>query len=471
MNATVPLDAPSVPIAITAPVNNVEPRLKIALLGYRSHPFVGGQGIYLQYLSRALSALGHEVVVYSGQPYPHLDAHIPLIKIPSLDLYEQPSMLRALTWRNVLSYTDMVEWLSKLTGGFAEPYTFGRRIAKALKHSDYDIVHDNQSLGWGLIRLQNQGKTVVSTIHHPIHRDRQLAMESAPDTGYRWLVKRWYSFLSMQEKVVQKLNYAITVSATSQQDIQHFFKRSAKDTPVIYNGIDTSLFKPYPKVKKIPFLLVTTASSDQPLKGLKFVLLALDIVRQQYPNVHLRVVGELKKGGQTAMLLHELQLQDSVSFTQRLTNDELVTTYNQAHAVICPSLYEGFGLPAGEAMACGCAVIATDGGALPEVVGDAGIIVPKANAEKLAQAISNLFDDAQQTQYLQEISRQHIVNNFCWNKVARDLTVYYRKIRSQKTPKEETQSQATCSNSLRENHQPSKLLTHTLKDECCRAHR
>lgn len=466
MNATVPRDVSSVSIATTAPVNNVEPRLKIALLGYRSHPFVGGQGIYLQYLSRALSALGHEVVVYSGQPYPHLDAHIPLVKIPSLDLYEQPSMLRALTWRNVLSYTDMVEWLSKLTGGFAEPYTFGRRVAKALKHSDYDIVHDNQSLGWGLIALQNQGKTVVSTIHHPIHRDRQLAIESAPDTGYRWLVKRWYSFLSMQEKVVQKLNHAITVSSTSQQDIQYFFKRPAKDTPVIYNGIDTSLFKPCPHVKKIPFLLVTTASSDQPLKGLKFVLLALHILKQQYQNVHLRVVGELKKEGQTAALLQELQLQNNVSFTQRLTNDELVATYNQAHLVICPSLYEGFGLPAGEAMACGCAVIATDGGALPEVVGNAGIIVPKANAEKLAQAIRNLFEDAQQTQYLQEISRQHIVNNFCWNKVARDLTVYYRKIRDQKV-----QHQSPCGSSLRENNQPSKLLKNNIKDECSRAHR
>jgi len=460
MNATVPLDIASsdASIAPVARVNKVEPRLKIALLGYRSHPFVGGQGIYLQYLSRALSALGHEVVVYSGQPYPHLDAHIPLVKIPSLNLYEQPSMLGALTWRNVLSYTDMTEWLSKLTGGFAEPYTFGRRIVKVLKHSDYDIVHDNQSLGWGLVTLQKQGKTVVSTIHHPIHRDRQLAIESAPDTGYRWLVKRWYSFLSMQEKVVQKLNHAITVSATSQQDIEYFFKRSTKDTPVIYNGIDTSLFKPCPNVKKTPFLLVTTASSDQPLKGLKFVLLALHILRQQYPNVHLRVVGELKKEGQTAALLQELKLQDSVSFTQRLSNDELVTTYNQAHIVICPSLYEGFGLPAAEAMACGCAVVATDGGALPEVVGNAGIIVPKANAEKLATAISGLFENARQTQYLRETSRQRIVDNFCWNKVAQDLTAYYRNILNQKEQ-------------ARELKQPSELLTNNAKDECPRAHR
>ena len=448
MNATVPLDiAPSddssVPIVSTSSVDKTEPRLKIALLGYRSHPFVGGQGIYLQYLSRALSALGHEVVVYSGQPYPQLDAHIPLVKIPSLNLYEQPSMLRALTWRNVLSYTDMVEWFSKLTGGFAEPYTFGRRVAKVLKHSDYDIVHDNQSLGWGLVTLQNQGKTVVSTIHHPIHRDRQLAIDSAPDKGCRWLVKRWYSFLSMQEKVVQKLNHAITVSATSQQDIQHFFKRSAKDTPVIYNGIDTSLFKPYPHVNKTPFLLVTTASSDQPLKGLKFVLLALHILRQQYHHVHLRVVGELKKEGQTATLLQELKLQKSVSFTQRLTNDELVATYNQAHLVICPSLYEGFGLPAGEAMACGCAVVATDGGALPEVVGDAGMIVPKANAEKLAMAISDLFENDQKTQHLREVARQRIVDNFCWNKVARDITVYYRKIQNRNIQNQKMQDKSS----------------------------
>lgn len=402
--------------------------LKIALLGYRSHPFVGGQGIYLCYLSRALTELGHQVDVYSGPPYPQLDEHIQLFKIPSLDLYEQPSMLKALTWRNLLSYTDMVEWLSKLTGGFAEPYTFGRRVAKALKKSDYDVIHDNQSLAWGLIRLQQQGKTVVSTIHHPIHRDRQLAIDSAPDSGYRWLVKRWYSFLTMQERVVQQLDHAITVSATSQKDIEHFFKRSAERTPVIYNGIDTTLFEPDSTVEKMPFLLVTTASSDQPLKGLKFVLLALARLKKTFPAVHLRVVGELKKDGLTARLLDDLKLQDSVSFTKRLTNNELVATYNQAHLVICPSLYEGFGLPAGEAMACGCAVVATDGGALPEVIGHAGVIVAKADEVALADAIAMLFEDEEQTQNLRNIARTHILENFCWHKVARDLTAYYRRI-------------------------------------------
>lgn len=407
--------------------------LKIALLGYRSHPHVGGQGIYLTYLSRALHAMGHTVHVYSGPPYPELDDDIPLIKVPSLDLYAHENHMRALRWHHLRAYSDVYEWWTMATGGFGEPYTFGRRIQRQLKHSDYDIIHDNQSLCDGLVTLQNHGHTVVSTLHHPIHQDRQLAIDACKNWGERLLVKRWYSFLNMQERVVKKLHHIVTVSHTSQADIATHFKRPAAQTPVISNGIDTHTFTPQPHIKTVPYRLITTASADQPLKGLAFLLEAVALLCEDYPELNLRVIGKVKEGGSTDTLLKTLKLQDRVSFISGISTQALVEEYAAAQIAVSPSLYEGFGLPAGEAMACGLPIIATDGGALPEVVGEAGHIVPKGNSHAIADKIRWLLAHPSAMMNDGLRAREHIVQKFSWENVAQALTQYYYDILN--TPK------------------------------------
>jgi len=401
---------------------------KIALLGYRSHPFVGGQGIYLKYLSRALGALGHEVHVISGPPYPDLDINIPLIKVPSLELFEQRSHIKALRPRHLTSYSDTFEWWSMLTGGFPEPYTFGRRIQKILRHSDYDIVHDNQSLCSGLLALQKKGLNIVTTIHHPIHRDRDIALKTAIKWSDRLLIRRWYSFLRMQKTVAKNLHNVITVSRTSQNDIQTYFARSTRQTPIISNGIDTQTFCPRPEVSRTPRRIITTASSDQPLKGLRYLLTAVAAIRNQYPNVQLCIIGSLKKYGETAKQLDTLQLQNNTCFRSGITTEKLVEEYAKSSVAVCPSLYEGFGMPAGEAMSCGVPVVATDGGAMPEVVGNAGIIVPAADSQAIAREIKYIFDNPAQAQALGKRARQHIIESFCWEKVALQLSNYYESI-------------------------------------------
>ncbi len=405
----------------------IRPR-KIALLGYRSAPFVGGQGIYLKYLSRALVALGHEVDVYSGQPYPELDANVTLIKVPSLDLFAHKNHVWALRPKHLRSYTDVVEWWSMLTGGFAEPYTFGRRVTKALSGKHYDIIHDNQSLCFGLLALQKRGTPVVSTIHHPIHRDLEIALAAAPRWGDRLLIKRWYSFLRMQNRVVQKLKHVITVSQASQRDIKKYFLRDDSKTPVIPNGIDTHTFRPLPHIARTPFRVITTASSDQPLKGLSYLLEAIAQLKPRYPQLHLQVIGKLKQDGATQALLDRLALGSSVSFISGISTEHLVEQFAEASVMVCPSLYEGFGLPVGEAMACGLPVIATDGGALPEVVGDAGVIVAKGQTDALANALAELFNAPEDARRLGEQARQRIETTFSWQAVATSLSHYYEKI-------------------------------------------
>ncbi len=403
--------------------------LKIALLGYRSHPFVGGQGIYLKYLSSALAALGHQVDVYSGPPYPELSDPVRLIKVPSLDLFEHENHVTALRPKHLRSYTDTIEWFSMLCGGFAEPYTFGRRIQKILKGNEYDIVHDNQSLSHGLVNLQKSGTCVVSTIHHPIHRDREIALAAANNWQDRLLIKRWYSFLRMQNTVVKKLQHIVTVSEQSQRDIERYFHRTPSKTQVIPNGIDTELFRPLSDVTRIPFRVITTASSDQPLKGLSYLLKAIAQLKDRYPEIHLHVIGKLKEDSHAEKLLSELKLHNNISFASGISTEALVEYYAQASVMVCPSLYEGFGLPLGEAMACALPTITTDGGALPEVAGDASLIVKRGNSDAIAAKLVTLFENPTFAQELGKKARKRVESKFSWQTVARELTQYYHSIK------------------------------------------
>ena len=400
-------------------------KLRIALLGYRSNPHSGGQGIYLRYLSKALVDLGHQVDVISGQPYPVLDSRVKLIKLPGMNLFE--TGLASLRPHHLTSLTNILEWLSKLSGGFGEPYAFGRRIKKYMRsHAvDYDVIHDNQTLSWGTLALQQSGLPLVTTIHHPITRDLRLALDAAPSLASRWLIKRWHAFLNMQKKVAQRLNYVVTVSDCSRRDIITDFELQSGHISRIYNGIDTDVFCPQPNIARRDNLIIATASADAPLKGLRYLLEAFHQISQNYPDLNLLVIGKLKPGGETARLIKRLALTDRVQFVSGVSTRQLVSYYARATMAVVPSLYEGFGLPAGEAMACGVPVIASDGGALPEVVGDAGLQCPAADSKALARAISQLLDHPEQRMLLSEAGRQRIVEQFSWQVVAQQMTHYY----------------------------------------------
>jgi glycosyltransferase involved in cell wall biosynthesis len=404
--------------------------LNICLLGYRSQPYSGGQGIYIKYLSKALVNAGHTVDVVSGEPYPHLDPRVRLIKLPGLNLFESPNHVTALRPAHLLSYTDFFEWFSMLTGGFPEPYTFGRRAFTYLKKygRHYDIIHDNQSLCSGLLKLQKLGFPTVCTVHHPITSDREIALASAKSFKLRLLIRRWHSFLRMQTRVIRKLKYIVTVSEQSRTDISKAFGISENRISLIHNGIDTDVFKPMPEVPRLPFRLMTTASADVPLKGLEYLLRAIASLEVQYPDIELLVVGKLKEDGVTAQLIEDLQLGPRLKFVSGIETDELVRYYAEASIVIVPSIYEGFGLPAGEAMATGTAVIGTNGGALPEVIGDAGVLVPTRDEHAISREIKLLLDNPEQRKNLEIKGRERIENTFSWDVAAQMMTSYYKKV-------------------------------------------
>jgi len=402
--------------------------LRIALLGYRSHPYSGGQGIYLHYLSKALLAAGHRVDVISGPPYPHLMDGVRLIKLPSLDLFENG--LGSLQFHHLRSWSNIVEWSSKLSGGFAEPYSFGRRALRYLRshRNDYDIVHDNQSLSYGLLRLQTLGVPLLATVHHPITSDLRLALAACADWRERLLVRRWHSFLTMQQRVVRRLHHVVTVSECARRDIARDFGIAAERIDVVHNGIDTEVFAPRPTIARRPLRIMATASADAPLKGLRYLLAAYAALLVEQPALELLVVGSPRPDGPTATLCKDLGITDRVQFVSRVSTAELVDLYAEATLAVVPSLYEGFGLPAGEAMACGVPLISSDGGALPEVVGDAALVVPAGNAEALAAAIRQLLADPKRRAALGARGRAHVQHAYRWDTVAQRLVTRYRQV-------------------------------------------
>ncbi len=405
-----------------------ESPLRIALLGYRSQPYGGGQGVYLRYLSKGLVDQGHSVDVISGPPYPHLDPRVRLIKLPSLDLFANG--LLSLRPRHFRSLTDMIEWTGKLTGGFAEPYTFGRRAVKYLRQHghEYDLIHDNQSLSYGMLEIQEMGLPLVTTVHHPITSDLRIALAAARNPWERLLVRRWHSFLNMQKKVVRQLHNVVTVSDCSRQDIARDFGLQPAGISLVHNGVDTEVFRPLAGVERNPLRLMATCSADAPLKGMRYLLFTYARLLEKYPELELLLVSKPQPGGKTEKLVRRLKLQDKVKFVSGISTDQMVRYYAEASVAVVPSIYEGFGLPAGEAMACGVPVVSTDGGALPEVVGDAGVIVPAKNAAALVEAIDALLQDETRRRQLGEAGRRRILEKFCWQVCARQMTDYYRGV-------------------------------------------
>jgi len=407
--------------------------LRICLLTYRGNPRSGGQGVYVRLLSRALVELGHEVDVWSGQPYPELLPGVGLTELPSLDLWNDGALMRMPTLRELWDPINLSEWARSKTGGFVEPLTFSRRVARRFRRGDlprYDVVHDNQCLGAGLLELQAT-MPVVATVHHPITVDRRIAFEQTRDGIKRWGLSRWYSFLPEQLRVSRQLDRVLTVSEVSRRDICREYGVSPERMRVVGNGIDVEAFRPMPELTRRGDRLITTLSADAPLKGFVFLLDALAELRRTRPALQLTVVGKPGTDTGTMAYLARLGLQHAVMFTGFVEAHEIARHYAEATLAVVPSLYEGFGFPAGEAMACEVPVVSTRAGALPEVVGEdgrCGALVPPRDGAALARAIGRLLDDPEARAAMGARGRQRVLDQFTWRRAAERTVDAYREV-------------------------------------------
>ncbi|MGC4951468.1 glycosyltransferase family 4 protein [Streptomyces sp. DT224] len=404
--------------------------LRIALLTYKGNPFCGGQGVYVRHLARELARLGHRVEVIGAQPYPVLDEGVPLTELPSLDLYRQPDPFRNPKPGEYRDWIDAAEVATMWTGGFPEPLTFSLRARRhlAARRGEFDVVHDNQTLGYGL--LADLGAPLVTTIHHPITVDRQLDLDAATSRRRRASVRRWYGFTRMQKRVARRLPSVLTVSGSSKQEIVDHLGVDPRRIRVVHIGADTDLWSPDPSVSEVPGRIVTTSSADVPLKGLVHLVEALAKLRTGNPAAHLVVVGKRAEDGPVARAIERYGLADAVEFVKGISDAELVDLVRGAQIACVPSLYEGFSLPAAEAMATGTPLVATTGGAIPEVAGPDGetcLAVPPGAPGALADALGRLLGDAELRARLGAAGRERVLARFTWKQAAIGTAELYRQ--------------------------------------------
>ncbi len=400
--------------------------LRVCLLSYRSKPHCGGQGIYLRHVSRELAALGHHVEVYSGQPYPELETGPLLLELPSLDLYRDDDPFRTPHLREYRDWIDVLEVAGMWTAYFPEPLTFSLRALRALRSrvNDFDVVHDNQVVAYGNLGIRKLGLPVVTSIHHPISVDRRIELQAA--RGLRKIPKwRWYSFVGMQGRVARRIGTVMTGSESSKADILRDFKVPADNVKVIPLGVDTRLFHPRPG-PRVPGKIVAVASADSPVKGVATLLRAFAKLAVER-DVSLTLVSKLVPDGPTQRLLGELSLADKVEFVSGISDLELAELVASAEIAVVPSLYEGFSLPAVEHMASGTPLVASRTGALPEVTGDAAMLVTPGDAEELCAALRALHDSPAERERLSRAALARVAERFAWQAVARATVAEYRQ--------------------------------------------
>ncbi|HEY3485949.1 MAG TPA: glycosyltransferase family 4 protein [Ilumatobacteraceae bacterium] len=404
--------------------------LSIAYLTYRGKPHVGGQGVYTRHLTKALVDLGHRVEVFGGQPYPVLDPRVPMTELPSLDIFndQYPGRFPAI-WE-LKTKEDWLEAGQFLTGTFPEPLAFSARALRHLRPraGEFDLVHDNQCLGYGILQLDKIIPTIV-TLHHPITKDRELEMAHAPSRFKRWSVGRWYSFVRMQGRVASRMPRIVVVSENSIKDIHADMGVSYDRMRLVPVGVDPDLFRPHPEVARAPGRLITTASADVALKGLAYLLEAMAKLRTER-DVTLTIIGK-PRPGKSMDLIERLGLRPHIEFVSGVPDERIVELYAEAELAVVPSLYEGFSLPAIEAMCTGTPLVATDGGALPEVTGADGETVlqcPAGDAGALAATIARGLDDPDLRARVGAGGRQRVLDRWTWRRCA-ELTVdQYREV-------------------------------------------
>lgn len=401
--------------------------MRIAFLTYRGNMRCGGQGVYTWYLVREMERLGHEVTVINGPPYLDPLDRVDMKELPSLfDTYERTFPRPFSRLLNPISFW---EWIHIRTKGFPEPFSFSLRtyryLRRRLGRGEFDLVHDNQSLGYGLLFLR-RWVPVTATVHHPLHIDRVAYLEQGRSFWEKMKMRRFFSFISMQDRVVPRLDGLVTVSEAARGANAEAFGIPEESVHVIYNGVDTDVFRPLNR-ERVPNRLLVVTNTEDRKKGVLYLFQAMCSLPEE---VKLTVVDEVNEQSYAYELRKEMGLEDRVTFTGRLSVEDLVEQYNTASIAVVPSVYEGFGFPAAEASACAAPVISTSGGALPEVVadGESGLLVPPMDPGALEKAIRSLLADSQLRDRLGRGGRERVERLFTWENAAKEHIKYFQEV-------------------------------------------
>lgn len=402
--------------------------MKICLLCYRGNPYSGGQGIYLKYIAEELVRQGHTVHAVVGPPMPPELEGVTVHYIPNNEYFikNSKSSINTASPFDIFRPGNLFEFASSRVGSFPEISAFSYRayqlLRKLQKEHNFDIIHDNQCLGYGMLLMKSLGIPVIATIHHPLTIDLKVTLESRRTFLHKSTAVMFYPIL-MQQFVSKRLDHIITVSEDSKMRINNDFGVPMEKQTVIYNGLDTSIFRPIKKIQKKKGKILFVGNVEDGKKGFPYLLKAMSRVPD---NVRLTVVdGGAPHRKVTKRIIRKLNLENRIEFVGTVNTEQLIRQYNESEIAIVPSVYEGFGFPAAEAMACETPVITSTGGALPEVVGDTGIIVPERDEEALAHAITSLIKDKKKLAKMGKTGKQRVLEHFNWKIAVEKIVQVY----------------------------------------------
>lgn len=407
--------------------------MKICLLSYRGNPYCGGQGIYLMYIARELVKLGHEVHAIVGPPYPFEMEGVTLHRISNHNYFNvKENYIKPHKPFATFQPLNFYEFIAAKFGIFPEIETFSFRaflkLKEILKTEQFDIIHDNQCLGYGYLLIKNFGIPIISTLHHPLSIDRTTWFEYPSDFWLKMMRVLYYPLI-MQRFVTNRMDRIITVSHDSAKEIQKAFGTPLEKQSVVYNGLDAGIFHPVPGVKKRKNSIIFVGNVEDRKKGVSYLLRALTLTKNR---VHLTVVdGGAPNRKFVPHWIDKFGINDRITFTGKITTERLVELYSEHEIAVSPSIYEGFGFPAAEAMACELPVIVSDGGALPEVVGEhlkTAYVVPTRDPEALAAGIDYLVDNPDKRIAMGKAGRKRVLETFTWENAAKEMVDVYEEV-------------------------------------------
>jgi glycosyltransferase involved in cell wall biosynthesis len=354
-----------------------------------------------------------------------------VVRIPNLHFWgKRADFLPRETPLAIFSPLHFFEFATSRLGYFPEILAFSMRAFRAFQEMQrripFHVLHDVETLGYGLILARRHGLPAVSTVHHPLSRDMAAHLSQS-----RSWVERYYNVvffpMIMQGLVARRIEGMITSSQVGREELVRAFRVRPERVHLVHTGIDLETFSPNPSIERAPWEILFVGNAQDPRKGIRYLLQAL----QRLPKeAHLTVVDEGEPVKTYAPgLVRSMGLGERVRFTGKLPLDELVHCYRKARMLVMPSLFEGFGLPVAEAMGCGSPVIASWAGSLPEVVGEdqkGGLLVPPGDPVALAGSIHRIFSQPLLQRTLGSRARERVERLFSWEKTAQRTAEVYR---------------------------------------------
>jgi glycosyltransferase involved in cell wall biosynthesis len=386
----------------------LDKKLKICCVNHDFIPVRGsGQTVYAEKITRGLSA-DHDVTVVTAQ----------VVGRPEKEYIDGMRVIRLPVFRH-----DPSQWIA-----FA--YSAGRFLKKMVQHEHFDIIHFlDCHLGYAALG------GFVATLHQSFNQ-RLKGCCGLPYHSTGWNLIQRYPYYHVSRKLesmaLKKAKACIAISRATQKEFIVNYQVAPDCIDVVHSGIDTDFFKPVDsgQLKKKMGLanekILLYVGFSTPRKGLEDLAVALHLLKTK--NIKLIVVGKWEKGYRHMFRQYLGDKAHRVLEIGYVRDDEMPVYYSLADIFVLPSLLEGFGFPLVEAMACETPVISTNVGAIPEILGNCGIIVPPQDPTLLAEKIDTLLLNERSRKVLQKRSRQWVVDHFSESVMIRKTISFYEKL-------------------------------------------